>query len=355
MATINGTNNADTKYGTSSADTISGLGGNDTLYGRAGNDIIRGGTGGDKIWGEAGNDSMYGDDGDDFIYGGDGNDVVLGGIGNDTLYGDAGTDTVRGDAGNDTIKGGTGISYLYGGDGNDQIHYNPTTSNISSVGSYLDDSLIYGGTGYDTLYLTNQATYTSGKTTKPAGTSINIGNDNVAQLSFEDPSYWNSIEVGKVREVEKIIVGGSAPLDFISHYGSGAGVDVTGTAYADSFYSSIRSDTMRGGAGNDTFEILGGNDVVTGTTSDADTINVYTQYSANLTVTGFNGEGAYGGDRLYFHDSFDPTTVSFSVTETAGKTVFALHGQNYYDYYSTTINVTVDKVGLEEGVDWFFV
>ena len=56
MATINGTNTANTLNGTTSADTINALGGNDTVNGRGGNDTITGGTGYDQVTGSAGAD-----------------------------------------------------------------------------------------------------------------------------------------------------------------------------------------------------------------------------------------------------------------------------------------------------------
>jgi Ca2+-binding RTX toxin-like protein len=61
MATINGTNNAETLYGTSSADSIFGFNGNDTLKG--------GGDGDDLLFGGAGADQMTGGNGaDQFVY-----------------------------------------------------------------------------------------------------------------------------------------------------------------------------------------------------------------------------------------------------------------------------------------------
>ena len=50
MATINGTNSADTLYGTSGADSIFGFNGNDTLKGGGGADRLDGGSGYDTIF-----------------------------------------------------------------------------------------------------------------------------------------------------------------------------------------------------------------------------------------------------------------------------------------------------------------
>ncbi|QQP92982.1 hypothetical protein IGS68_27795 (plasmid) [Skermanella sp. TT6] len=352
MATIKGTNNAETKYGTAAIDTIYGYGGNDSLYGRAGNDTIWGGLGSDKIWGEAGNDILRGEDGDDFIYGGDGNDVVYGGVGNDTLYGDAGTDTVKGDAGNDTIKGGTGIGYLYGGDGNDQIHYDPTMANVSSIGSYLSGSILDGDAGYDTLNVYNKAVYTSGGSTKAATTQISMSG-NGGDIYFGSPTGSPQIDAGHFQEVEKITVTGSGKLEFYNYYDS-QGIDITGTAGNDLFYSYGANDTLRGGAGNDDFHSYGGYDTIVSTSTDNDRFYFDTTSTGSATVTGFNGAGAYGGDRIYFDDYYDYMDTVASVSEYGNRTTFHVT-TTYYGYTYGDMTVTVDKVGLEEGVDYFFV
>jgi Ca2+-binding RTX toxin-like protein len=148
MATINGTNSADTLYGTSAADTINGLGGNDTLKGGGGADRLDGGAGIDtafysdsnaavtvnlangrgfggtaegdilvnieNLFGSSFGDSLLGDARDNVLTGLGGNDLLKGGGGNDTLYGDDG---------NDTLKGGGGANVLNGGSGNDTADF----------------------------------------------------------------------------------------------------------------------------------------------------------------------------------------------------------------------------------------
>lgn len=351
MATIKGTNNAETKYGTTAIDTIYGYGGNDSLYGRAGNDTVYGGLGNDKIWGETGNDVLRGEDGDDFVYGGEGNDVVYGGIGNDTLYGDAGTDTVKGDAGNDTIKGGTGISYLYGGDGNDQLYYDPTTSNIASLKDYLSGSILDGDSGYDTLNIFNKATYTSGSTTKAAATEVIMSSQERSGIYFENPNNTSTINVGGFWDIEKITVTGAGRLEF---YNVGSkGIDITGTAVNDTFTSYTSSDTMRGGAGNDDFYSYGGRDTIISNTDDADRFYFSGNETGSATITGFNGAGVYGGDRIYFNPEWYGTKLDVNVSEYAGKTTF--HVTSPDSYTNSDYVITVDKVGLDEGVDYFFL
>jgi len=184
VATIVGTDLADTIRGTAGDDIIFGLGGddvlkgqagndticgddgNDTLYGDDGDDILDGGLGDDHFRGGTGNDQEFGGDGDDVMYGEDGDDVLSGGAGADRLYGDAGNDQafggdgndiiygldgddiLSGDAGDDRLYGGPGIDQIFGGDGND-IVYGQDGDDVLS-GDAGDDRL-YGDNGNDTL------------------------------------------------------------------------------------------------------------------------------------------------------------------------------------------------------------
>ncbi|GEO41552.1 hypothetical protein SAE02_57000 [Skermanella aerolata] len=354
MAIIKGTDKADTKYGTSGADTIYGYGGNDYLYGRAGNDTLWGGTGNDKLYGETGDDVLRGESGKDTLYGSTGNDILYGGADDDSLYGDAGTDTVKGEAGNDIIKGGTGRAFLYGGDGNDSLYYDPTTGNIGKLGDYLADSVLDGDAGSDTLNIYNKATYTSGTAEKASLTQVNMSGRNAGDIYFYNPTpnKYQSIDVGHFQEVEKLTVTGAGKLEFSGTYSVGKGIDITGTANNDVFRSYGASDTMRGGGGNDDFYVTGGRDTVVSGTGDSDRIYFDATAPVDAIITGFNGAGAYGGDRIYFDDSWGGSIKS-TVTEVGGKTEFEIESNGYYNFGVTT--VTVDKTGLEEGVDYFFI
>jgi Ca2+-binding RTX toxin-like protein len=92
MATIIGTNRAETLRGTPLADIIRGLAGNDNILGAAGND---------RLFGDAGRDLIFGDVGNDLLFGGDGNDLLYGAAGNDQLNGGVGADRMSGGAGDD--------------------------------------------------------------------------------------------------------------------------------------------------------------------------------------------------------------------------------------------------------------
>lgn len=92
MATITGTNSANSITGTSSPDLIYAYDGNDTIFGGDGGDYINGGRGSDNLYGEIGDDV--------FEIGGYGSDMGLspaGGLNNgfDNFFGGDGYDTIR--------------------------------------------------------------------------------------------------------------------------------------------------------------------------------------------------------------------------------------------------------------------
>lgn len=350
MATIKGTNSSETKYGTTADDLIYGYGGNDSLYGRSGNDTIHGGLGDDKIWGEAGNDILRGEDGSDYIYSGDGNDFVYGGNGNDTLYGDGGTDKIYGDAGNDIIKGGSGISYLYGGAGIDTLHYDPTTSDIDDVGNYLSSSYLSG----ETIYIYNKSTEAG----LPTKTFI-VNPDENTESADEHILFGTdakAINVGFIEGNPDIVVVGSGGLKYYGPDLDSQINSVTGTAVKDEFHGGYESEILKGGAGNDDFYIVGGNDLLISETNDSDRFYFNpNSYGTNTTVTGFNGAGVAGGDVIYVND-MGLGYGKLKITEAGGKTTISLGDDpSTTDDYAAVSQITVDKVGLVEGVDYFFL
>ncbi len=110
VATLVGTEGADTLVGTPESDVIVALGGDDSIDGLGGNDLL---------CGKSGNDAIRARGGNDIARGGGGNDQVRGGGGNDQVRGGGGDDTVRGGNGNDELKGGGGADVCFGGPGTD--------------------------------------------------------------------------------------------------------------------------------------------------------------------------------------------------------------------------------------------
>jgi len=121
-----GGNDNDTIWGNAGNDVIEGGGGNDVVLGGDGNDIItdsagadilKGGPGNDAIDGGIGNDLILGGDGQDFTSGGGNDNETFGGPGNDFIMAGGGTDTVFGGAADDWMEGGSGQDLLTGDNG----------------------------------------------------------------------------------------------------------------------------------------------------------------------------------------------------------------------------------------------
>jgi Ca2+-binding RTX toxin-like protein len=199
--TIFGGKGNDFLYGANGNDSLSGDFGNDFLNGGYDNDILVGGDGADTLLGELGDDSLYGGNDNDRLLGGTGNDYLNGGYGGDTIVGDDGADNIFGDRGNDFLYGGNGNDYLFGGDDNDSIN-----------GGYGDDYLI-GNNGSDTLF-------------------GDVGNDYLHGYEGDDKLF-----------------GGDG--NDILEDSTGANV-LSGGNGNDILYSGS-TNTLTGGAGNDTF------------------------------------------------------------------------------------------------------
>ena len=121
-----GGNDNDTIWGNAGNDVIEGGGGADVILGGEGNDIVtdsagtdilKGGPGNDALDAGIGNDIILGGDGQDFTNGGGNDNETFGGPGNDFIMAGGGTDSVFGDGGDDWIEGGSGQDLLTGDHG----------------------------------------------------------------------------------------------------------------------------------------------------------------------------------------------------------------------------------------------
>lgn len=133
VATIVGTDGADTLTGTPARDVIVGLGGNDTITGMGGNDLICAGAGDDVVTTGAGSDRVFGGSGRDVIRGGEGRDKLFGGSGNDHLVGGAGRDRIFGESGRDLIEGGANLDRLFGGSGGDIVRQTAASATVQAA------------------------------------------------------------------------------------------------------------------------------------------------------------------------------------------------------------------------------
>lgn len=97
-----------------SCDTVDGGEGDDTLFGERGRDMLDGEEGDDVLNGGAWHDALDGGEGNDSLIGDTGKDTLAGGEGDDTLDGGAWDDLLVGGAGADVLDGGAGDDILVG-------------------------------------------------------------------------------------------------------------------------------------------------------------------------------------------------------------------------------------------------
>lgn len=246
--------------GQGDADSLTALGPNDTLLGGNDDDYLRSKASPAYLNGNAGNDTviadltatLYGGKGDDYVQGNAagnlengnaGNDTVLGGAnGNDSLYGGKGNDTigffigsgVSNIPGFSTLSGGSGgnngSNYLSGDEGDDFI-----------VGINNKDTLL-GGSGNDTLRGTGNNVYLDG----------GDGNDivSIPLISFPNPF---STQPFFATSEKTTLLGGAGDDSIIGNIGPFAGGKnlLDGGDGNDTIVTYAAQDTVTGGAGND--------------------------------------------------------------------------------------------------------
>lgn len=288
---INGGVGFDFLFGALGNDTLIGGWGNDTLIGGNGNDVLNGGGNNDAINGGNQNDRVYAGNGNDYVEGGNGRDLVFLGNGNDVFYDNAqggwlGADRVFGNNGNDNIQGGGGNDSLHGGNNND------------TVAGGADNDFLTGGAGFDTIY---------------AGT----GND--------------AVEGGMGRD--KVFLG--------------TGNDTFTDSDQGGYWGT---DRVFGGTGNDVFNIMGGNDVLSGG-ADSDTFYFIGDDIDGNTITDF----ALGVDQLELDDALwgqTPLSVAQVIAQYAddstGTVIFDFGNGN-----TITLNGVSSVTGLAADVSIF--
>jgi Ca2+-binding RTX toxin-like protein len=301
------------RLGTSGDDTIIGDFAGDQIYGGpdarnersdSGSDILYGGDGFDRIFGFGGNDYLYGEAGLDTLYGGPGNDALYGGAHNDMLAGGPGQDLLHGEGGintatyspfvdsdgflislgatsavtvdlslgptvyqetfgagldglvniqnltgspfDDTLIGDDGANVLSGGDtafafpstGHDRLYGGRGADTLMGWdgddfldgGPELFDDILDGGSGTDT------ASYASAI----SGVTVN--------LSITVPQNTGSTGNDTLISIENLI--GSNYKDTLT----GKGDDFeSGTGGDNVLDGGLEEDTLRGGAGDDTY------------------------------------------------------------------------------------------------------
>ena len=315
-ATIVGTGGNDSLTGTAGNDVIVGFGGHDYIYGLSGSDYIcgnggedtiDGGSGADRIWGGGGKDSIRPGRGRDYVHGGPGTDRVdlstlAGGVAVDLardelitpdgrstvvavedVYGSAYADVLKGDAGRNSLTGGgnrrepDAEDLLVGRGGHDYL------SGHVALGGAGDDMLVHGrrlvghsgddqfrwwteasprqiaamgGPGDDRFQVTDYCHPSrpcSGDDIRLAGGDGRDRIQVVAPWDAEhDEPYRFDLRVG-------LVTSGTGLKLFVRDF-----EEVVGTWHDDTIIGTDDPEYLMGGAGRDTIQGYGGNDILAG-------------------------------------------------------------------------------------------
>jgi Ca2+-binding RTX toxin-like protein len=266
----------------------------------------------DAIEGNNGDNTLNGTAGDDHIYGYAGNDTISDPAGNDIINGGDGRDLIYDYAGSDNISGGSGFDYIYDyGNENDTFDGGPDS-------------------GYLTLHITGDATFTDANTV-----TITTGGVTTTKAfqNFDVVSVYGS-------SGNDTLTGGDRNDVFEGSYGN----DVISSNNGNDNISDLGgNDTLTGGAGNDYIHDFGGNDVID---AGADDDTVIDRNPGNDTL-----DGGSGTDTLLvaFNDWGSSVTATvtapgtLSVTSGGGTTtksvsnfeIFRLWGSSHDDVLTT--------------------
>ena len=290
-----------------------GNGSDDTLIGGAGDDELLGGAQDDSLFGGDGNDSLQGQGENDVLSGGDGDDELLGGAGDDALDGDGDDDTLFGGGANDALSGSGGDDTLFGGDGADRItHVSGDGFDLVDGGGVAADSdeLILSDPGAGspgTSFLIEDAATHGGLTTGFDEFAVKInGSDAVHSTGIEEISV-----VGGGGNDTLTIDGDFSSTAIASStffFEGGAGVDLLDASGLTSDHSVEASggggsDTLIGGAGDDSLFGGTGDSLIGGAGDDLLTID----------DAGFASlDGGTGDDTLALDGAFDLDLTLFA-------------------------------------------
>jgi Ca2+-binding RTX toxin-like protein len=237
-----------------------------SIIGGSAGDVITGGNGLDTISGGAGNDTINGGAAADLITGGTGADSLTGGAGFDTFVfavGDSpatGRDTIADLAEGDIIKFGTALTGLTNGAtlttsstntiyvdnvnnrlvvGTDSINIPPSVANAAFTYSYGADSVV--GTADDTITV-GAAPFVA---TNNAGGVLTLTGKAISTVIVDMDN------LGLAPKVNSAITGNNQVSKLDASLVTSSGVNVTGSARADTIIGSAENDTITGGAGSD--------------------------------------------------------------------------------------------------------
>lgn len=201
--------------------------------------------------------SLNGTAGDDTLTGGRAEDTLSGLIGNDLLLGDASADSLSGGEGQDTLIGGLGFDTLVGGTGIDTFVYR-TADEIAAgdsfadfaAGEFLDFSAVPG------LRIIFGNALPADVNPSAASPVLLVRNDaQRLELYASSTTLTRSLFPGQALAET---TAGSKILRGV------VGLNLAGTAGADSLVGDTANDTLNGGSGDDRLEGNAGRDSIIG-------------------------------------------------------------------------------------------
>jgi len=326
-----------TIYGQGGADSIYGLAGDDDLYGGDANDYIDGGAGTDNLYGEDGDDTFVASSGADIIDGGADSDIVdysTSSIGITVTLEDSGASTTLNHnisgAYADTLTNIEGIigsktvsNNLTGNDMNNILTGGDQTDTIKGISG---NNILSGGAGNDTIFAG------SGDDTIDGG-SHTTGGDTL------DYTEAGSTAVTVSLHAKTAIGYGNDSIENIENLTMGAGND---TVEGD-----IYSNTLKGGAGDDTLTYA---NATNGVTIDFDAGTVSGDGADNFTQFE-NFIGTTKAD-IFRKDTISADTIFVGMD--AGVNSDGLDMADYSEVgagVSTTVDVNGITVTIDDGTN----
>ena len=325
-----GGNDNDTIYGNLGQDVINGNGGDDTVIGGDGNDIVTDTAGADILKGGSGNDAVDGGIGNDLIFGGDGQDFTSGGANDNVTHGGQGSDFVRAGDGNDTASGDSGDDWMQGGSGLDLLQGDHGAPLLNDPGQVAPGNDIMIGQAGDNDYVAEggddiMAAFTgiernsggagwdwatSQYDTNPANADLNLNLNPLPVPGAVNRDKYQETEALSGWNLNDHLVGDSVVPSAVGGAGfSGcdaldqAGLDrVPGLAalvppLVNKVANSMpgihcplsgpvwgEGNILLGGAGSDTIEGRGGNDVIDGDAALQVRISVRDHFNHNIEI-----------------------------------------------------------------------
>ncbi|MGI4718893.1 MAG: VCBS domain-containing protein [Janthinobacterium lividum] len=295
--------------GNAGANVLDGQGGNDTIHAGAGNDTLVGGDGNDTLNGEAGDDQLRGDAGNDLLNGGAGNDTMRGGSGDDTYVVDSAGDVTVEEAGEglDTVQ--AGVSYTLAA--NLENLTLTGSAAIDGAGNELDNlivgnngaNLLSGGAGNDTLVANGGNDVLDGglgadNMQGGAGHDTYVVDDAGDVVVEAASAGTDTVEAGidytLGANVENLVLTGAA----LNGTGNALANTITGNAGDNLIDGGAGADTMQGGAGNDIYIVDNSGDaIVEAAGAGIDTARASVSYTlaANVEHLVLTGTAAING------------------------------------------------------------